>query len=204
VFVRNPIASSALRTSVKTVGVVYCLLGLVIVTILPVVGLVQLQGEWIDGTIALVIPVLTLAALRGSPRHLAVTAWYGALLGLLLVGMGVAHLVGVTSVASSVGSAYDARRVFLITLGGILICTGLVDLAATRAIRQGALTAISLAAFRTASLIAFLALLLPLPDGGGNTSGFLVLNVGYLTLLTFDWLSQPQNPASLASNFTAA
>ena len=199
---RNPIARSALRTSAKTVGVVYCMLGLVLAAILPVVGLVQLQGEWINGAIALAIPVLTLAALRGSPRRLAVTAWYGALLGILLVGMGVGHLVGVTSVGRSVGSAYDSRHVFLITLGGILICTGLVDLAATRAIRQGAPTAISLAAFRTLSLIAFLALLLPLPDGGGNTSGFLVLNVGYLTLLTFDWLSQPQNPGSLASNLT--
>jgi hypothetical protein len=202
--VRNPIASPALRISAKTVGVVYCMLGLVLLTMLPVVGLVRLQGEWIDGTIALIIPVLTLAALRGSPRHLAVTAWYGALLGLLLVGMGVGHLVGVTSVARTVGRAYDSRHVFLITLGGILICTGLVDLAATRAIRQGALGAISLAAFRTVSLIAFLGLLLPLPDGGGNTSGFLVLNVGYLTLLTFDWLSQPQNPGSLASKLTAA
>jgi hypothetical protein len=202
--VHNPIARSVLRISAKTVGLVYCMLGLVFVTILPVVGLVQLQGEWIDGMITLIIPVLTLAALRGSPRYLAVTAWYGALLGLLLVGMGVGHLVGVTSVARRVGSAYDSRHVFLITLGGILICTGLVDLAATRAIRQGARTAISLAVFRTVSLIAFLGLLLPLPDGGGNTSGFLVLNVVYLTLLTFDWLSQPQNPGSLASNLTAA
>lgn len=201
---RNPIASSALRISVMTVGVVYCMLALVFVTILPVVGLAQLEGEWPDGTIALIIPVLTLVALRGSPRHLAVTAWYGALLGLLLVGMGVGHLVGVTSVARTAGSAYDSRHVFLITLGGILICTGLVDLAATRTIRQGALTAISLAAFRTVSLIAFLSLLLPLPDGGGNTSGFLVLNVGYLTLLTFDWLSQSQTPGSHASNLAAA
>jgi hypothetical protein len=118
--------------------------------------------------------------------------------------MGVGHLIGVTSVARNVGAAYDSRHVFLITVGGILVCTGLGDLAATRAIRQGARTAISLAAFRTVSLIAFLGLLLPLPDGGGNTSGFLVLNVGYLTLLTFDWLSQPENPASLASNLTAA
>jgi hypothetical protein len=202
--VRNPIASSAFRISAKTVGVVYCLLGLVVVAILPVVGLAPLEGEWPDGTIALIIPVLTLAALRGSPRHLAVTAWYGALLGLLLIGMGVGHLVGVTSVARSAGSAYDSRHVFLITLGGILICTGFGDVAATRAIRQGGVTAISLAAFRTVSLIAFLGLLLPLPDGGGNTSGFLVLNVGYLTLLTFDWLSQPQNPGSHASNFAAA
>lgn len=200
---RNPIASSALRISAKTVGVVYCLLSLVFVAILPVVGLAHLEGVWPNGTIALIIPVLTLAALRGSPRHLAVTAWYGALLGILLVGMGVGHLVGVTSVARSVGSAYDSRHVFLITLGGILICTGLVDLAATRAIRQGALTAISLGVFRTVSLIAFLGLLLPLPDGGGNTSGFLVLNVGYLTLLTFDWLSRPQDSRSLASHMTA-
>ena len=84
--------------------------------------------------------------------------------------MGVGHLVGVTSVARSAGTACDSRHVFLITLGGILVCTGLGDLAATRAIRQGAQTAISLAAFRTVSLIAFLGLLLPLPDGGGNTS----------------------------------
>jgi hypothetical protein len=202
--VRNPIASSVLRISAKTVGVVYCMLGLVLVTILPTVGLIQLEGEWIDGTVALIIPILTLALLRGSRRHLAVTAWYGALLGLLLVGMGVGHLVGVTSVARSVASAYDSRHVFLITIGGILICTGLLDVAATRAIRQGARAAISLAAFRTVSLIAFLGLLLPLPDGGGNTSGFLVLNVGYLTLLTFDWLSQPQDPGGLASNLTAA
>jgi hypothetical protein len=187
-----------------TVGVVYCMLAMVFVTILPVVGLAQLEGEWPDGTIALIIPVLTLAALRGSPRHLVVTAWYGALLGLGLVGMGVGHLVGVTSVARTVGSAYDSRHVFLITLGGILICTGLVDLAAARTIRQGALPAISLAAFRTVSLIAFLVLLLPLPDGGGNTSGFLVLNIGYLTLLTFDWLSQSQTPGSHASNLAAA
>ena len=200
---RDPIARSVLRISAKTLGVVYCMLGLVLVTILPVVGLVQLEGEWIDGTVALIIPVLTLAFLRGSPRHLVVTAWYGALLGLLLVGMGVGHLVGVTSVARSVTGAYDSRHVLLITLGGILICTGLLDVAATLAIRQGARTAISLAAFRTVSLIAFLGLLLPLPDGGGNTSGFLVLNVGYLTLLTFDWLSQPRNPGSLASNLTA-
>jgi hypothetical protein len=202
--VRNPIASSVVRISARTVAVVYCLLGLVLVAILPAVGLVQLRGEWPDGTIALVIPILTLAALRGSPRRLTVTAWYGALLGLLLVGMGVGHLVGVTSVARSAGTAYDSRHVFLITLGGILVCTGLGDLAATRAIRQGAQMAISLAAFRTVSLIAFLGLLLPLPDGGGNTSGFLVLNVAYLTLLTFDWLSQPQTPGNLASNLTAA
>jgi hypothetical protein len=43
--VSNPIASSALRISAKTVGVVYCLLGAVLVTILPVVGLVQLLGN---------------------------------------------------------------------------------------------------------------------------------------------------------------
>jgi hypothetical protein len=202
--VRNPVASSALRISAKTVGVVYCLLGLVLVAILPVVGFVPLRGEWPDGMIVLIVPILTLAALRSSPRHLTVTAWYGAVLGLGLVGMGVGHLIGVTSVARSAGAAYDSRHVFLITLGGILICTGLGDLAATRAIRQGTLTAISLAVFRTASLIAFLALLLPLPDGGGNTSGFLVLNVGYLTLLTFDWLSQRQNPGAVVSNLTAA
>jgi hypothetical protein len=202
--VSPPIAGSALRISAKTVGVVYCLLGLVLVTILPVVGSVELRGEWPDGLIALVIPILTLAALRSSPRHLTVTAWYGALLGLLLVGMGVGHLIGVTSVARSAGAAYDSRHVFLITLGGILICTGLGDLAGTRAIRQGALTAISFAAFRTVSLIAFLGLLLPLPDGGGNTSGFLVLNVAYLTLLTFDWLTHRQNPGSRVSNSTAA
>ena len=193
----NPIARSALRISAKTVGIVYCLLGLVVVIILPVVGFVPLRGEWPDGAIALIVPILTLAALRSSPRHLTVTAWYGAVLGLGLVGMGVGHLIGVTSLARSAGAAYDSRHVFLITLGGILICTGLGDLAATRAIRQGTLAALSLAAFRTASLIAFLGLLLPLPDGGGNTSGFLVLNVGYLTLLTFDWLSQRQNPERL-------
>src|SRR4030095_10400715 len=103
-----------------TVGMVYGMLALVFVAILPVVGLAQLEGEWPDGAIALITPVLTLAALRGSAPHLAVTAWYGALLGLLLVGMGVGHLVGVTSVATSVGGAYDSRHVFLITLGGIL------------------------------------------------------------------------------------
>jgi hypothetical protein len=187
-----------------TLGMVYGMLALVFVAILPVVGLAQLEGEWPDGTIALIIPLLTLAALRGSARHLAVTAWYGALLGLLLVGMGAGHLVGVTSVATSVGGAYDSRHVFLITLGGILICAGLLDVAATRAIRQGARTDISRAAFRTVSLIAFLGLLLPLSDGGGNTSGFLVLNVGYLTLLTFDWLSHAQTPGSHGSKFVAA
>jgi hypothetical protein len=202
--VHHPIASSALRISLMTVGMVYGMLAVVFVAILPVVGLAQLEGEWPDGTIALIIPVLTLAALRGSARHLAVTAWYGALLGLLLVGMGVVHLAGVTSVARTVGGDYDSRHVFLITLGGILICTGLLDVAATRAIKRGARTDISLAAFRTVSLIAFLGLLLPLPDGGGNTSGFLVLNVGYLTLLTFDWLSQAQTPGSHGSKLAAA
>ena len=140
----------------------------------------------------------------GSPRHLAVTAWYGALLGLLLVGMGVGHLVGVTSVARSLGRAYDSRHVFLLTIGGILIWAGFVDLAAARTIRRGAVVAITHAAFRTVSLITFLVLLLPLPDGGGNTSGFLILNVGYLTLLTFDWLSLPSRPGSLASHLTIA
>jgi hypothetical protein len=201
---RNPIASAGFRLSVKAVGIVYGMLGLVLLTILPVVGLVRLRGERIDGEIALAIPLLTLAALRGSPRHLAVTAWYGALLGLLLVGMGVGHLVGVTSVATGLGRSYDSRHVFLLTIGGILICAGLFDVAASRAIRRGTVVAIAHAGFRTMSLIAFLVLLLPLPDGGGNTSGFLVLNVAYLTLLTFDWLSRPLSPGSVASHLTTA
>ena len=50
----DPIAGSALRISAKTVGVVYCLLGLVLVTILPVVGLVQLRGEWPNAPIVLI------------------------------------------------------------------------------------------------------------------------------------------------------
>lgn len=191
--VTAPIASSAFRVSANTIGVVYCTLALVVATILPVVGLAKLEGEWPDGVIVLIIPVVTLAFLRGSPRHLAVTAWYGALLGLLMIGMGLGHLIGITSVARSTGAAYDARHVFLITVGGILIGTGLSDIVATRAIKQGAQRAIPLAAFRTVLLIAFLGLLLPLPDGGSNTSGFLAFNVGYLTLLTFDWLSQRQN-----------
>ena len=45
---RHPITRAALRQGAKTLGIVYCILGLVLVTILPVIGLMRLEGERIE------------------------------------------------------------------------------------------------------------------------------------------------------------
>ena len=126
-------------------------------------------------------------------------AWYAVLLGLLSVGGGVGHLLGVLSVALKQGKPYNSRMVFLLVISGVLLYTGTINIAVNRSLQKAQIWALGVATFTTVCLIIFLNLLFPLPDGGSSPTGYLILNVPYLFLLIFTWITRHKNSKAVVA-----
>jgi hypothetical protein len=63
-------------------------------------------------------------------------SWVAILIGLLMVIGGIGHTSGVISVAIKEGRPYNESSVFLLTTGGILLYSGLLNIAISRWIKQ--------------------------------------------------------------------
>ena len=123
------------------------------------------------------------------PVVFRVLRWVAVLFGLVTAGTGIAHLSGVLSVAMDTGRAYDSRYVFLLTIGGILVYVGLVNVVLSWWLRKGDRFALGAATITTIAFMIFLVLLLPLPDGGSSTRGMLIGHGSYLALQVACWVS---------------
>ena len=119
-----------------------------------------------------------------TANHLfSVVSWGAVLVGVGLIVGGVGHLFGVVATALEQEHPYDSRMVSLLATAGLLLYAGALNIVVSRSIRRARRWALAIAAFTTVSLVAYLALLLPLPDAGGRTLGYLAVNVVYLGAL---------------------
>ncbi len=100
--------------------------------------------------------------------------------GLLLVIGGALHTISVAPIPllGNVGP-YDTRRVWLLTIGLILVYTGLANALLYRRIRRAERWALGMAATVTALLLVFLLVLHPAAD----QTVLILMSGGYLALL---------------------
>lgn len=128
----------------------------------------------------------------GTEAPYALLAALAIALGLLLAVPGLLHTIAVAGGALKSHKPYDLRLVWLLTLGLMLLHTGLVNVVLSRWIRRAERWALGMAATVTALLLGFFLVLHPATD----QAVLILINGGYLTLL----LWQLRRPAAITAS----
>ena len=134
-------------------------------------------------------------AKRGAEAAYALLAAAALVVGLTFAVLGGLHAISVAPVLND--EPYDLRRVWLLTIGLILVHTGVVNSILYRRIRQAERGALVMAATVTTLLLAFLLVLHPARD----QTVFLLMSGGYLGLLL--WRLRPAAAGGATSGASA-
>lgn len=122
---------------------------------------------------------------RGAEAPYALLAAAALVVGLTFAVLGGLHSVSVAPIPALNDEPYDTRRVWLLTIGLILVHTGVVNALLYRRIRRAERGALVTAATVTTLLLVFLLVLHPARD----QTVFLLMSGGYLALLL--WRLRP-------------
>lgn len=128
----------------------------------------------------------------GIGRADALSAAVALALGLTLTVLGSLHAISVAPFPGWNDEPYDTRRVWLLTIGLILVHTGVMNAALYRRIKQAERWALVGATATTSMLVLFLLILHP---AQGQTV-LIVMSGGYLVLLL--WRLQATHERSLS------
>jgi len=125
-----------------------------------------------------------------------IAAGLSLVVGLLLAIMGAAHLLGVLTVATSRGYAYDFRLAGLLLVGSTLVFGGALCLSSVRGLARGRPTAWVRATCGTLLLLLVLVLMIPLqPEMAPGLS--VLAGVNLIALLAARRRLEPaRNPAT--------
>ena len=115
----------------------------------------------------------------GAEAAYALLAAVALAFGLLLVIAGALHTISVVLGVLMSDEPYDTRGVWLITIGLILVHTGLANALLYRRIRRAERWSLGMAATVTALLLVFLLVLHPAAD----QTVLILMSGGYLALL---------------------
>lgn len=126
---------------------------------------------------------------RRLPTLHGLASAYAVVLSLLLLYGGVGHTIAVIAVHFRQGRAYDYRFATLVGIGGILILSAVTNLVLARWIAQGRPWALAWSFTPTAAVVAYTLLLLPLPAARDAAGPALVLNAGYVVVVTLGLLN---------------
>lgn len=116
---------------------------------------------------------------RGAEPPYALLAAAALVVGVTFAVLGALHAISVAPIPALNDEPYDTRRVWLLTIGLILVHTGVVNAFLYRPIRRAERGALVTATTVTTLLFAFLLVLHPARD----QTVFLFMSGGYLALL---------------------
>ena len=134
---------------------------------------------------------------RGAEARYALLAAAALVVGLTFAVLGGLHAISVAPIPALIDEPYDLRRVWLLTIGLILVHTGVVNVLLYRRIRRADRGALVMAATVTTLLLVFLLVLHPARD----QTVFLLMSGGYLALLL--WRLRPATVGKATSGASA-
>ena len=115
----------------------------------------------------------------GTEAGDALAAAVALTFGLLLTVAGALHSISVAPIPLLNDDPYDTRRAWLLTIGLIVVYSGVVNTMLYRRVRRRERWALGMAATATTLLLAFLVIVHP----AANQIVLILMSGGYLTLL---------------------